>query len=102
MFGKAHFCKRSSAVVLQLWTCPLAFVGGMEPHLLSELFDCQQRGVKSYFLSDAEGFVLVVETLPVFCCCMIFKSFNFRCDGGRTDLALKRASRSNFRAFFTH
>lgn len=88
--------------MLQLQTCPLASVGGMEPRLLSELFDCRQQGVKSYFLSDAEGCVLVVEPLPVFCCCMILKSFNFRCDGGRTDLTLKRAARSNFHAFFMH
>lgn len=58
MFGKALFCKLSSAAELWLGTCPLVSVWGMELHLL---FDCQQQGVKSCFLSDVEGFVLVVK-----------------------------------------
>lgn len=41
VFGKALFCERSSAVVLRLGTGPLGSVRGVEPSLLSELFDCQ-------------------------------------------------------------
>lgn len=96
VFGKARFCTRTSAVVLRLGTCPLASVRGTEPRLLSELFVWQQRGVRSCFLCDAEGFVLLLNHLPVLCCCTILKVF--MCDGSRT--ALKRTSRNNFDAFF--
>lgn len=102
MFGKALFCECSSAVVLQLGTCPPASVQGMKPCLLFELSDPHQRRVSSNFVSNAEGFVLVVKHLLVLCCCMILKSFNFRYDGSRTDLAFKRALRNNFHAFFMH
>lgn len=69
--------------------------------MLSELFDHQQQGVRS-FLSDAEGFLLVVNHLPVLCCYESLKSFNFRRDRGRTDFALKRATKNNFHACFMH
>lgn len=65
MFGKAFV----SAAVLccSAGNCPLASVWGMEPCVLSELFDCQQWGAESYFLSDAEVSGLVVNPLPVLC-----------------------------------
>lgn len=101
MFGKALFCKRSSAVVLWLGMCPFVSARGTRPHLLSELFEQQQQGVGS-FLSDPQGFVLVVNHLPVLCCYVSLKSLIFRCDGSRADFALKRATKNNFNAFFMH
>lgn len=92
MFGKPLFCKLSSAAELWLGTCPLVSAWGVELHLL---FDCQQQGVKSCFLSDAEGFCFSSK-IPVLCCCMISESFDFRCDKRTTDLTLKTASRNIF------
>lgn len=107
MFGKALFCECSSAVVLQLGTCPPASVQGMEPCLLFELSDPHQHRVNSYFLhlyyrGIYFSVLLLKWILNVLCCCVFLKSFNFRCDGSRTDFAFKRAFRNNFHAFFMH